>query len=76
MINTSVLFISGPEIVIVFVFVLLLFGSQKIPEVAKGLGKGLKEFKKATEDIKREINNNSNEVMKDVKKFKDNVEKK
>ncbi len=76
MINTSVLFISGPEIVIVFVFVLLLFGSQKIPEVAKGLGKGLKEFKKATEDIKREINNNSNEVMKDVKKFKDDVEKK
>ncbi len=76
MINTSILFISGPEIVIVFVFVLLLFGSQKIPEVAKGLGKGLKEFKKATEDIKREINNNSNEVMKDVKKFKDDVEKK
>lgn len=76
MINSSILFISGPEIVIVFVFVLLLFGSQKIPEVAKGLGKGLKEFKKATEDIKREINNNSNEVMKDVKKFKDDVEKK
>ncbi|MFP4060122.1 MAG: twin-arginine translocase TatA/TatE family subunit [Bacteroidota bacterium] len=65
----NLMFISGPEIVVIFVFILLLFGSKKIPEVAKGLGKGLKEFKKATEDIKREINESSSDVMKDVDDF-------
>ena len=49
----DMLFISGPEIVIIFIVVLLLFGSKKIPELAKGLGKGMKEFKKATDDIKK-----------------------
>ena len=65
----SLLFISGPEIVVIFVFILLLFGSKKIPEIARGMGKGLKEFKKATEDIKREINESSSDVMKDVNDF-------
>ena len=53
------LVLSGGEIMIVFLVFLLLFGSSKIPELAKGLGKGLREFKKATDDIKREINDSS-----------------
>ncbi len=43
-------FIGPPEIVIILVIVLLLFGGRKIPELMKGLGKGMKEFKKATSE--------------------------
>jgi len=39
-----------PEMLIIFFIVLLLFGAKKLPELAKGLGKGLKEFKQATKD--------------------------
>ena len=70
------LFISGPEIFVVFIVVLLLFGSKKIPEVARGLGKGLSEFKKATDDIKKEINDSSGDVMKDIREIQDTVNKK
>ncbi|MEN9444396.1 MAG: hypothetical protein RIS47_1286 [Bacteroidota bacterium] len=55
MLHTSLLFISGSEIFVVLLAVLLLFGSKKIPELARGLGKGLNEFKKATNEIKKEI---------------------
>ena len=73
---SHLLFISGPEIFVVFIVVLLLFGSKKIPEVAKGLGKGLSEFKKATDDIKKEINDSSGDVMKDIREIQDTVNKK
>ena len=69
------LFISGQEIFIVMIVVLLLFGANKIPEIAKGLGKGLREFRKATDDIKREINDQSREITKDINKFKDDLTK-
>ncbi len=69
----TLLFISGQEMIIVFLAVLLLFGSKKIPEFAKGLGKGIREFKKATEDIKREINENSEEISNDIKDLKNNL---
>ncbi len=39
-----------PEILIIFFIILLLFGAKKLPDLAKGLGKGLKEFKQATKD--------------------------
>lgn len=39
-----------PELIVIFLVVLLLFGAKNIPEVAKGLGKGLKEFKKCLKD--------------------------
>ena len=39
-----------PEILIIFFIVILLFGAKKLPELAKGLGKGLREFKQATKD--------------------------
>lgn len=43
-------FIGPQEIVIILIIVLLLFGGRKIPELMKGLGKGMKEFKKATKE--------------------------
>ena len=49
------LFIGGTEIIVIVFVVLLLFGSKKIPEVARAVGKGYREFQRATEDIKREL---------------------
>jgi len=69
----ALLFISGSEIFIILVVVLVLFGAKKIPELAKGLGKGMHEFKKATEDIKKEINESSNDIRKDINEMKDNI---
>ncbi len=69
------LFISGAEIIIVLLVVVMLFGAKKIPELAQGLGKGMKEFKKATDDIKQEIKDETDIVDK-VKGFKDDLSKK
>ena len=43
--------IGGPEIILILFVILLLFGAKKIPELAKGLGKGIREFKKAANDV-------------------------
>ena len=67
----GLLFISGGEIFIIFVVALLLFGANKIPEIARGLGKGMREFKKATDDIKNEINDSSNNIVEDINDMKD-----
>ncbi|MBN1597924.1 MAG: twin-arginine translocase TatA/TatE family subunit [Bacteroidales bacterium] len=69
------LFIGGPEIIVILLFVLLLFGSKRIPEVARMMGKGMREFRRATEDIKREINDNTKDVKEDINDFKDNLPK-
>jgi len=69
------LFISGPEIIIVILVVVMLFGAKKIPELAQGLGKGMKEFKKATEDIKKEIKDET-DIVDNLKDFKDDLSKK
>lgn len=47
-----------PEIILIFLVVLLVFGAKRIPEIARGLGKGIREFKDATNDIKNEMNVN------------------
>jgi len=47
--------LSMGELFIVILVALLLFGSKRIPELARGLGKGIREFRKAAEDIKNEI---------------------
>jgi TatA/E family protein of Tat protein translocase len=69
----SLLFISGGEILVVFVVFLLLFGSKKIPDFAKSLGKGMNEFKKATDDIKRELNESTKEVKQDINEVKKDI---
>lgn len=49
--------VGGPEIIIILIVVLLFFGGKKIPELARGLGKGIRDFKDATKDsnIKSDI---------------------
>ena len=54
-------FLGGWEWVIVILAVLLLFGAKKIPELARGLGQGIKEFKKATREVTDEIQNAADE---------------
>jgi sec-independent protein translocase protein TatA len=47
--------LGGPEVFIVIFAILLLFGAKKIPELARGMGRGIREFKDATKEIKDEI---------------------
>jgi sec-independent protein translocase protein TatA len=49
-------------VVLIFFAVLLLFGGEKLPELARGLGKGIREFKDASDGVKREIHRNINEL--------------
>ena len=52
--------VIGPQqIILILVIVLILFGGKKIPELMKGLGKGMREFKKATQGEDQDENNNS-----------------
>tara|TARA_Y100001970_G_C13795702_1_gene632470 strand:- start:453 stop:638 length:186 start_codon:yes stop_codon:yes gene_type:complete len=47
--------LGGGEIILILFVILLLFGAKKLPELAKGLGKGISEFKKASSEIKDEV---------------------
>jgi len=51
---STFLMVSGPQIAIIVVVVLLLFGGKKIPELMRGLGSGIKEFKNASKDEDKE----------------------
>ena len=78
------LFISGTEIAFILFIVIMVFGADKIPEIAKGLGKGMRALKDATNDIKHEITKSAEKhgidtsITKDVddelKKVKDDLE--
>ena len=46
---------GGQELIVILVIVILLFGAKKIPELAKGLGSGIKEFKKASNDVEKQV---------------------
>ncbi len=47
---------GATEIIIILIIILILFGGKKLPELARGLGKGIKEFKKASNEVTEEIN--------------------
>jgi sec-independent protein translocase protein TatA len=49
--------IGGGEIMLIMLVILLLFGGEKLPQLARGLGKGIRDFKDASEGVKREITN-------------------
>jgi sec-independent protein translocase protein TatA len=51
--------LGGSEIILILALVLILFGAKKLPELAKGLGQGIKEFKKATREVTDEIQNST-----------------
>jgi sec-independent protein translocase protein TatA len=53
--------LGGWEVLIILFLILILFGAKKIPELARGLGKGIREFKDATKDIKNEIEDSVND---------------
>ena len=58
---------GGSEWIFLGLAVLLLFGAKKIPELAKGLGKGIREFKDATKEVKDEIQKEGNEIKREIK---------
>lgn len=73
------LFISGAEIFFIMFIVVMVFGADKIPGIAKGLGKGMRQLKDATEDIKQEIQRSAEKqgidtsFVEDIKKDIDDV---
>ncbi len=73
--QNHLLFISGQEIFVILLVVLLLFGANKIPEIAKGLGKGMREFRKAADDIKREMHDHTQDITGDIKEMKEEIKK-
>lgn len=83
MVANIFLFISGGEIFFIMFIVVMVFGADKIPDIAKGLGKGMRQLKDATEDIKQEIQKSADkqgintDFTKDIKnqieKVKENV---
>ena len=68
--TSIILFIGGQEILIIMLMVVMLFGSKKIPEIARGLGKGIREMKDASNEIRREIRSSTNSVNEEVQKVK------
>lgn len=78
------LFIGGPEIIVILLIVVMFFGADKLPEIARGLGKGMRQIKDATNDIKKEINDSAQnhgidtDIVKDINnevtQVKDNID--
>ena len=78
------IFISSPEILFILFIVVMVVGADKIPDVAKGLGKRIRSLKNATNEIKNEVNksveNNkidtelSNNIKEDIKSVRDEIE--
>lgn len=69
--------IGGLELGLIILVFIMLFGANKIPEIARGLGKGMKSIKHATDDIKREINDTAekNESLADLRKDAEDAKK-
>lgn len=82
--GTTFLFIGTPEVFMILLIVVMLFGAKRIPEIARGLGQGMRQVKDATNDIKREINesarqedletNIAEDINKEIKEVKDNID--
>ena len=82
--QATILFISGAEIAVILFIVVIVFGADKIPEIARGLGKGMRTLKDATNDIKHEIAKSAEkhgvdtdltkEINEEISKVKDDIE--
>ena len=70
-------FISFEEITVILILSVIIFGPKKIPEIARGLGEGVRAMKKATEDIKRDIMNPVDDInpVKDIQNTIDESKK-
>jgi sec-independent protein translocase protein TatA len=62
--------LGAPELVLIFVVILLLFGGKKLPELARGLGKGIREFKKAKDDIGDTMNREADDIAREEQQKK------
>src|SRR5690554_8010779 len=58
--------IAGSEIVVILLFVLIFFGAKSIPGMARGLGKGMRQIKDASQDVQDEIRKTTTEMKRDV----------
>ena len=83
--QATFLFISGTEITFILFIVIMVFGADKLPEIARGLGKGMRVLKDATNDIKHEITKTAekngidtggitDDVNKELNKVKDDLD--
>ncbi|WP_241491414.1 twin-arginine translocase TatA/TatE family subunit [Lacinutrix mariniflava] len=78
------LFIGGPEMILIILAIIMIFGAKNIPEIARGLGKGMRMLKDASNDIKTEITKTAEkqgldtsitkDVQDELKKVKDEFE--
>lgn len=82
--QATFLFISGGEIAFILFIVVMVFGADKIPEIARGLGKGMRTLKDATNDIKHEISKSAEQhgidtdvtksINEEINKVKDDLD--
>lgn len=81
--QTIPLFISGTEITFILFILVLVFGADKFPDIARNLGRGIRSIKNATTDIKSEINDSAQkhveqgsgkDIKEEVSKVKDDIE--
>tara|TARA_Y100000588_G_scaffold377357_1_gene456399 strand:- start:4928 stop:5218 length:291 start_codon:yes stop_codon:yes gene_type:complete len=81
----TLLFIGGTEIVFILFILVLVFGADKLPEIARGLGKGMRTLRDATNDIKHEVtksakesnivdSDTTKEIQQEINKVKDDLE--
>lgn len=61
--------LAGPDLIIILVIVLLLFGAKKLPELARGMGEAVREFTKAKDDFQREVTRPPAETPKESPKL-------
>ncbi|NGP87934.1 Sec-independent protein translocase subunit TatA/TatB [Fodinibius halophilus] len=67
---------GGMEVLIILLVVLLFFGAKRIPELARGIGQGINEFQKASDEIKKEIEQGGKEGLSSESKEKEEVKNK
>ena len=66
--------ISTGEVIIILIFILMFFGSKNIPGMARTFGKGLRQIRDATDDIKRDIRQSTDQIQKDIQSNMSNVD--
>ena len=66
--------ISTGEVIIILIFILMFFGSKNIPGMARTFGKGLRQIRDATDDIKRDIRQSTDQIQKDIQSNMSNID--
>ncbi|MGB0166742.1 MAG: Sec-independent protein translocase subunit TatA/TatB [Luteibaculum sp.] len=67
--------ISGGEVILVFFFILIFFGADKIPEFARTFGRTIRQMRDASQSIQKDFENSAREVKQDFRKIQQDVEK-